>query len=112
MNVLSGAPVSLDPNEIRVGTSMDQVLASQIGSRTHVPSLVLGIDFEIGSGFAVDAKRGVKRTVGIQSRCRKIGLRSLSLPSDQYDLSVRLYSHIPEVHVGGGQLATCTERCI
>ena len=33
MNVLSGAPVSLDPNEIRVGTSMDQVLASQIGSQ-------------------------------------------------------------------------------
>ena len=44
MNVLSGAPVSLDPNEIRVGTSMDQVLASQIGSRTAIPSLVLGIE--------------------------------------------------------------------
>ena len=44
MNVLSGAPVSLDPNEIRVGTSMDQVLASQIGGRTQVPSLVLGIE--------------------------------------------------------------------
>jgi hypothetical protein len=26
MNVLSGAPVSLDPKEIRVGTSMDQIL--------------------------------------------------------------------------------------
>ena len=44
MNVLSGAPVSLDPNEIRVGTSMDQILASQIGSRTAIPSLVLGIE--------------------------------------------------------------------
>jgi hypothetical protein len=44
MNVLSGAPVSLDPNEIRVGTSMDQVIASQIGSRTSIPSLVLGIE--------------------------------------------------------------------
>src|SRR6476620_2403426 len=44
MNVLSGAPVSLDPNEIRVGTSMDQVIASQIGSRTAVSSLVLGIE--------------------------------------------------------------------
>jgi hypothetical protein len=44
MNVLSGATVSLDPKEIRVGTSMDQVLASQIGSRTAVPSLVLGIE--------------------------------------------------------------------
>jgi hypothetical protein len=44
MNVLSGAPVSLDPAEIRVGTSMDQMLASQIGGRTPVPSLVLGIE--------------------------------------------------------------------
>ena len=44
MNVLSGTPVSLDPNEIRVGTSMDQVIASQIGSRTAVSSLVLGIE--------------------------------------------------------------------
>ena len=44
MNVLSGATVSLDPKEIRVGTSMDQVLASQIGSRTAIPSLVLGIE--------------------------------------------------------------------
>jgi hypothetical protein len=44
MNVLSGAPVSLDPNEIRVGTSMDQVIASQIGGRTSIPSLVLGIE--------------------------------------------------------------------
>ncbi len=44
MNVLSGAPVSLDPNEIRVGTSMDQMLASRIGNRTTIPSLVLGIE--------------------------------------------------------------------
>ena len=44
MNVLSGAPVSLDPNEIRVGTSMDQIIASQIGNRTAIPSLVLGIE--------------------------------------------------------------------
>src|SRR5215212_9634136 len=44
MNVLSGAPVSLDPNEIRVGTSMDQIVAARIGGRTAVPSLVLGIE--------------------------------------------------------------------
>ena len=44
MNVLSGATVSLDPNDIRVGTSMDQILASQIGGHTAVPSLVLGIE--------------------------------------------------------------------
>jgi Protein of unknown function (DUF1552) len=44
MNLLSGAPVSLDPKVIRVGTSMDQVVAAQIGSRTAIPSLVLGIE--------------------------------------------------------------------
>src|SRR4051812_35744365 len=44
MNVLCGEPVSLDPNVIRVGTSMDQVLAAQIGRRTSIPSLVLGIE--------------------------------------------------------------------
>jgi hypothetical protein len=44
MNVLSGAPVSLDPSVIRVGTTMDQILATQIGGRTAVPSLVMGIE--------------------------------------------------------------------
>ena len=44
MNLLSGAPVSLDPNDIRVGTSMDQVLSRQIGGQTTVPSLVMGIE--------------------------------------------------------------------
>jgi hypothetical protein len=44
MNILSGAPVSLDPSVIQVGTSMDQVLAQRIGNRTAVPSLVMGIE--------------------------------------------------------------------
>jgi hypothetical protein len=44
MNVLSGAPVSLDPRVISVGTSMDQVIAAQLGGRTAMPSLVLGIE--------------------------------------------------------------------
>jgi hypothetical protein len=44
MNVLSGAPVSLDPSVIQVGTSMDQVVAAEIGNRTAIPSLVLGIE--------------------------------------------------------------------
>ena len=44
MNLLSGEPVSLDPNVIRVGTTMDQVVASRIGGRTAIPSLVLGIE--------------------------------------------------------------------
>jgi hypothetical protein len=44
MNLLSGEPVSLDPSVIRLGTTMDQVVASRIGGRTAIPSLVLGIE--------------------------------------------------------------------
>ena len=43
-NLLSGAWVSSDPSDIRVGTSMDQVLAREIGARTAVPSMALGIE--------------------------------------------------------------------
>ena len=43
-NLLSGAWVSTDQNDIRVGKTMDQVLAQRIGHRTAVPSLVLGIE--------------------------------------------------------------------
>jgi hypothetical protein len=43
-NLLSGATVSLDPADIRVGTTFDQVLARRIGQDTAVPSLVLGIE--------------------------------------------------------------------
>jgi len=43
-NMLSGATVSLDPNDVRVGTSFDQVLSQQIGGRTAVPSMALGIE--------------------------------------------------------------------
>jgi hypothetical protein len=43
-NLLSGAWVSLDQNDIRVGRSMDQVLAQQLGNQTALPSLVLGIE--------------------------------------------------------------------
>jgi len=43
-NLLSGAWVSSDPGVIRVGTSMDQVIAREIGSRTAVPSMALGIE--------------------------------------------------------------------
>jgi hypothetical protein len=44
MNLLSGAPVSLDPNQIRVGTSMDQVIAAALADQNELPSLVLGIE--------------------------------------------------------------------
>ena len=43
-NMLSGARISSDPADIRCGTTMDQVLAKQIGSTTPVPSLALGIE--------------------------------------------------------------------
>lgn len=43
-NMLSGARVSLDPADIRVGTSFDQVLARSVGGQTVVPSLALGIE--------------------------------------------------------------------
>ena len=43
-NMLSGATVSLDPNDIRVGTSFDQLLAQRIGGQSAVPSLALGIE--------------------------------------------------------------------
>ncbi len=43
-NLFSGATVSLDPSNIQVGTSFDQVLSQKIGSRTPVPSMVLGIE--------------------------------------------------------------------
>jgi hypothetical protein len=43
-NMLSGGTVSLDPADIRVATSFDQVLSQQIGKQTAVPSLVLGIE--------------------------------------------------------------------
>ncbi len=43
-NLLSGAWVSEDQSEIRVGRTMDQVLASEIGGESEVPSLVLGVE--------------------------------------------------------------------
>jgi hypothetical protein len=43
-NMLSGATVSLDPKVIQVGTSMDQVMAAEIGGETPIPSLALGIE--------------------------------------------------------------------
>jgi Protein of unknown function (DUF1552) len=43
-NLLSGAWVSTDPSDIRVGVSMDQMVAKEIGSRTAVPSIALGIE--------------------------------------------------------------------
>lgn len=43
-NLLSGAWVSTDQNDIHVGRTMDQIMAQQIGDKTPVPSLVLGIE--------------------------------------------------------------------
>lgn len=43
-NLLSGAWVSLDQSDIRVGRSMDQLLAQRLGHQTALPSLVLGVE--------------------------------------------------------------------
>lgn len=43
-NLLSGAWVSLDQNDLRVGKTMDQIMAQRIGRQTAIPSLVLGIE--------------------------------------------------------------------
>ncbi len=43
-NLLSGAPVSMDTSDIRVGTTMDQILAREIGRQTPIPSMALGIE--------------------------------------------------------------------
>lgn len=43
-NLLSGAWVSTDQSDIRVGKTFDQALAQAIGKQTAVPSLVLGIE--------------------------------------------------------------------
>ena len=43
-NLLSGGWVSTDQNDIRCGTTMDQVLAREIGHHTPLKSLVLGIE--------------------------------------------------------------------
>ncbi|MEZ6061781.1 MAG: DUF1552 domain-containing protein [Planctomycetaceae bacterium] len=43
-NLLSGAWVSTDQDLIRVGRTMDQVLADEVGRHTAIPSLVLGIE--------------------------------------------------------------------
>lgn len=43
-NLLSGAWVSTEQSDLRVGKTMDQVLAQQIGQQTQIPSLILGIE--------------------------------------------------------------------
>ncbi len=43
-NLLSGAWVSKDQSEIRVGQTMDQVMAKALGHQSPIPSLVVGIE--------------------------------------------------------------------
>lgn len=43
-NLLSGAWVSKDQSEIRVGQTMDQVMANELGHHSAIPSLVVGIE--------------------------------------------------------------------
>ena len=43
-NLLSGAWVSTQQRDVRVGQTMDQRLALHLGGQTPIPSLVLGIE--------------------------------------------------------------------
>ena len=43
-NLLSGAWVSTEQSDIRVGKTMDQVLAERIGGESVIPSMILGIE--------------------------------------------------------------------
>ena len=43
-NLLSGAWVSTEQSDIRVGKTMDQVMAEHIGNESVLPSLILGIE--------------------------------------------------------------------
>jgi hypothetical protein len=43
-NLLSGAWVSTEQSDIRVGKTMDQVMAEHIGQQSVIPSLILGIE--------------------------------------------------------------------
>ena len=43
-NLLSGAWVSTEQSDIRVGKTMDQVLAEHLGDQSVIPSMILGIE--------------------------------------------------------------------
>ena len=54
MNVLSGLTVKQTTTDVQVGTTMDQVMAHQIGHHTPMPSIVLGTEppgYSTDSGF-------------------------------------------------------------
>lgn len=54
MNVLSGLTVKQTTTDVQVGTTMDQLMAGEIGRNTPVPSIVLGTEppmYSTDSGF-------------------------------------------------------------
>jgi hypothetical protein len=54
MNVLSGLTVKQTTTDVQVGTTMDQVMARELGHRTPMPSIVLGTEpprYSTDSGF-------------------------------------------------------------
>ncbi len=54
MNVLSGLTVKQTTTDVQVGTTVDQVMAQQIGHNTPMPSIVLGTEpprYSTDSGF-------------------------------------------------------------
>ncbi len=52
MNILSGLKVKQTTTDVEVGTTMDQIIANQIGQQTPVSSLVLGTE---GPKFSTDS---------------------------------------------------------
>ena len=101
-NMLSGATVSLDPSEIRVGTTLDQVLAQQIGNQTAVPSMALGIEpneLRLEDG-AVDDLRLVA-LVGLSDQARHQGNLSRSRLSTSWSATAR----------AGSSTAAFSTRC-
>lgn len=54
MNVLSGLTVKQTTTDVQVGTTMDQVMAREVGQTTPMPSIVLGTEpprYSTDSGF-------------------------------------------------------------
>jgi hypothetical protein len=54
MNLLSGLRVKKTTTDVEVGTTMDQIVAAKVGSKTPVPSIVLGTErpsYSTDSGF-------------------------------------------------------------
>ena len=92
MNVLSGAPVSLDPNEIRVGTSMDQVVASQIGGVPEQLSDETGVLVEPESFEAL--AEAVGRLLEDEARLQRMGRAAATDAKARFSLDRQIDAYV------------------